>query len=748
MNNRVITGILLLALFIAALVAIWKPWAPNEPKFKLGLDLQGGLRIVLKVAQPNPDREKARDDLNKARSIIDNRVNALGVAEPLVQIQGNDRIVVELPGLSQANKERALKLIGQTAVLNFRILNQGASGTTVANINEQLRNSQLTGKALNDRRNELEKNLIKESDLGPVELTGSDLSDARANFDQFGRPEVALTFTAVGGKKFADVTSKNVNRQLAVVLDGKVYTAPNIQQAITGGQAVINGLSGLDEASDIALVLRSGSLPVKLEQAEIRDIGPTLGQDAINAGIRAAIAGIALIFILIFAYYGLWLGLVAALGLIYTTVLIAGIFSVMGVTLTLPGIAGLILTLGAAVDGNVLSFERIKEELKNGKRFRASIPAGFSHSVTTIIDVNACHLLAAAALYQYSTGPVRGFAVALAVGVVAAVFSNLIFSRWLLDVIGDRREVRPPYWLWGTRIPFLKVAPVVTTVSFVLAAIGGLIALTKGFNFGIDFTGGTAYTIRAEAGTKAEAIRAFLDKSGIEDAGGKESIITSLSSAAGNEFSIRVRQLNDTKRLELEKALQGGLKAQVLQSETVGPSVGGELRRNTVLAMLVGLALILVYVAFRFDWTFGLASIVAVGHDIAIVGGMYSLFGLEFTIPTVAALLSIIGFSLNDSVIISDRIRENLKLMRGSSYYDIVNTSVNQTLSRTLMTSLSTLLPVLTLLFFGGPVLRDFALAIAVGFVVGTYSSIYVVSALVVWWKTRMQQNRAVAKAR
>jgi SecD/SecF fusion protein len=748
MNNRIITGLLLLALFIAALLAIWKPWAPNEPKFKLGLDLQGGLRIVLKVAQPSPDKEKARDDLNKARSVIDNRVNALGVAEPLVQIQGNDRIVVELPGLSQANKERALKLIGQTAVLNFRILNQGASGTTVANINEQLRNSQLTGKALNDRRVELEKNLIKESDLGPVELSGSDLSDARATFDQFGRSEVSLQFTGAGGKKFADVTSKNVNRQLAVVLDGKVYTAPNIQQAITGGQAVINGLSGLDEASDIALVLRSGSLPVKLEQAEIRDIGPTLGQDAINSGVRAAISGVALIFVLIFVYYGWWLGLVAALGLIYTTVLIAGMFSIMGVTLTLPGIAGLILTLGAAVDGNVLSFERIKEELKNGKRFRQSIPAGFSHSVTTIIDVNACHLLAAAALYQYSTGPVRGFAVALAIGVVASVFSNLIFSRWLLDVIGDRREVRPPYWLWGTKIPFLKIAPIVTTLSFALAAIGGLIALSKGFNFGIDFTGGTAYTVRAEAATTAESIRTFLDGAKIEGANGKEAIITSLSSSTGNEFSIRVRQLEDSKRLELEKAIQTGLKAQVLQSETVGPSVGGELRRNTVLAMLVGLALILVYVAFRFDWTFGLASIIAVGHDIAIVSGMYSLFGLEFTIPTVAALLSIIGFSLNDSVIISDRIRENLKLMRGSSYYDIVNTSVNQTLSRTIMTSLSTLLPVLTLLFFGGPVLRDFALAIAVGFVVGTYSSIYVVSALVVWWKTRIQQNQGLAKAR
>ncbi|MER3480052.1 MAG: protein translocase subunit SecDF [Meiothermus sp.] len=739
-SRKWVVGIFLLVLFLASLLVLWKPWAPGEPKIKLGLDLQGGLRIVLEPTTSSFTRQ----DLDVARTVIENRVNALGVAEPLVQIQGNRRIVVELPGLSKADEDRAIRLIGQTAVLEFRILNENAQGITVADINQQKRaNPNLDTKSL-------EQQLFKPSDLGPVLLTGKDLANAQATFDQFGRPQVSLTFTGEGAKKFEEVTRQNVGRRLAVVLDGKVFTAPNIRSAISGGQAVIEGLSGLEEASEIALVLRSGSLPISLREAETRAIGPTLGQDAIRSGIYAGLVGTVLIFVLIFAYYGFWLGLVAALGLIYTSVLILGIISGLSATLTLPGIAGLILTLGAAVDGNVLSFERIKEELKHGKRFRQAIPGGFQHSIITILDVNACHLLAAAALYQYSTGPVKGFAVMLAVGVVASVFSNLVFSHWLLDRIAERREVRPPYWVWGSRFQFMKWARYVTTFSLILALIAGGIALVKGFNFGIDFTGGTAFTVRTGDKTSTEDIRSFLSQAGVPGAAGNEAIITAVASQQGREYAVRVRQLTEENRTQLERLFQQRLSAQVLQSETVGPSVGSELRRNTIYAVLIGLALIMAYVAFRFDWMFGLGSIIAVAHDVAIVGGMYSLFGLEFTIPTVAALLTIIGYSLNDSIIISDRIRENLKdpQNRGKSYVEIFDLAINQTLSRTVMTTLTTLLPVIALLFLGGSVLRDFSLAITVGIFVGTYSSIYMVSALVVAWKTRQAQRQKPARAR
>ncbi|WP_287408451.1 protein translocase subunit SecD [Oceanithermus sp.] len=712
------TAILLFVLFVAAIAAMWKPWAPNEPMINLGLDLKGGLRVVLQTDNPNPDP----DDLEKARLVIENRINGLGVAEPLIQIAQPNRIVVELPGLSPEEQDKALKLIGQQAVLEFRIVKQEAQGKAT---------SELTL-----------------DDLGPVELKGSDLVDARVQFDRFNRPEVALEFTSEGAKKFADLTRNNIGRRLAIVLDGTIYSAPNIKTAITDGRAVITGINDLDEATQIALVLRSGSLPVPLHVEEVRAIGPTLGKDAIRAGIVASIVGALLIFVLLFLYYGFWFGSVAAIGLLYIALLIMGVLSGLGAVLTLPGIAGFILTLGAAVDGNVLSFERIKEELKLGKKLRQAIPDGFVHSTVTILDANISTLLAAAALYQYSTGPVRGFAVMLAIGIVAAVFSNLVFSRWMLEKIAAAREVIPPYWIWGTKIPFLKEARIFTPATLTFAALMGAVVFFNGFNFGIDFTGGTAYLVRTGPEVSVDRIRSFLDEVQIQGVSAKEAIITEVESPLADykEFSVRVGLLSNDGVIALRKAFEEKLNAEVLQSEVVGPAVGAELRRNTVLAVLVGLGLILIYMAFRFDWIFGVASVIAVGHDVAITAGAFSLLGLEFTIPIVAALLTIIGYSINDSIIVSDRIRENQKVVRGIPYNELVDLSINQTLSRTVMTSFTTMLPLFALLFIGGPVLRDFSIALLIGILVGTFSSIYVVGSLVTWWKMRQPAPRKKAR--
>ena len=712
------TAVLLFVLFVAAIAAMWKPWAPNEPMINLGLDLKGGLRVVLQTDDPSPDP----DDLEKARLVIENRINGLGVAEPLIQIAQPNRIVVELPGLSPEEQDKALKLIGQQAVLEFRIVKRESQGKAT---------SELTL-----------------DDLGPVELKGSDLVDARVQFDRFNRPEVALEFTAEGAKTFADLTRNNMGRRLAIVLDGTIYSAPNIQTAITDGRAVITGINDLDEATQIALVLRSGSLPVPLHVEEVRAIGPTLGKDAIRAGIVASIVGALLIFVLLFLYYGFWFGSVAAIGLLYIALLIMGMLSGLSAVLTLPGIAGFILTLGAAVDGNVLSFERIKEELKLGKKLRQAIPDGFVHSTVTILDANISTLLAAAALYQYSTGPVRGFAVMLAIGIVAAVFSNLVFSRWMLERMAALREVVPPYWIWGTKIPFLKEARIFTPATLTLALLMTAVVFLHGFNFGIDFTGGTAYLVRTGPEVTVDRIRSFLDEVQIEGVSAKEAIITEVESPLADyrEFSVRVGLLSNDGVIALRKAFEEKLKAEVLQSEVVGPAVGAELRRNTVLAVLVGLGLILIYMAFRFDWIFGVASVIAVGHDVAITAGAFSLMGLEFTIPIVAALLTIIGYSINDSIIVSDRIRENQKVVRGIPYNELVDLSINQTLSRTVMTSFTTMLPLFALLFIGGPVLRDFSIALLIGILVGTFSSIYVVGSLVTWWKLRQPAPRKKAR--
>jgi len=735
------TGWFLLAVFLAALLAIWKPWAPpDEPRFRLGLDLQGGLRIVLRTTVDEPTQE----ELEQVRTVLENRINALGVAEPLIQIEGKNRIVIELPGLTPEDQERALKLIGQRAVLEFRIVKEGAEGLTVSQINQMLRENPRLD------RKELEQRLLKPEDLGPVLMTGAELKTARVVFDQFGRPQVALEFTPEGAKKFAEITRKNIGKRLAIVLDGRVYSAPVIRSAITGGRAVIEGLASVEEATEIALVLRSGSLPVGVEVEEVRAIGPTLGQDAIRAGIVASLIGAVLIFVALFLYYGLWFGAVAAIGLIYIAVLVLGMLAGLGATLTLPGIAGFILTLGAAVDGNVLSFERIKEELKLGKKLRQAIPDGFRHSTVTILDANISTLLAAAALYNYATGPVRGFAVMLAIGIVAAVFSNLIFSRWLLEQIAARREVTPPYYVWGTKIPFLKEARIITPVTLAIALLMTLVVFTKGFNYGIDFTGGTAYLLRTPLDVTVADVRKALDEANIPGVTGKKAVITEVQGLAADhrEFSVKVPFLDQETRIELAKFLEKKLNATVLRSDTVGPAIGAELRRNTILAVLVGLLLILIYMAFRFDWVFGVASVIAVAHDVAITAGVFSLLNLEFTIPIVAALLTIIGYSINDSIIISDRIRENQKTVRGMPYREMVDLSINQTLSRTVMTSFTTLLPLLSLLFLGGAVLRDFSIALVVGILVGTYSSIYVVGALVTWWKERQQARLAAGKKR
>ena len=326
---------------------------------------------------------------------------------------------------------------------------------------------------------------------------------------------------------------------------------------------------------------------------------------------------------------------------------------------------------------------------------------------------------------------------------MASVFSNLVLSRWLIEGIARGRDVHPPYPLWGTAIPFLRYAPIVTGTSATLALIGiGLVAF-NGFNYGVDFTGGSSFEIQVPSEIKAQNLREFLAEQGFE-----EVVLTETQQpVSGNrELTVRLPSLSDDQRIELSQALQTELQAVVMQSSSVGPAASADLQRSTILALLVGLGLILIYVAFRFDITFGVASILAVAHDLAIVAGVYSLFNLQFTVPTVAALLTVIGYSINDSIVVSDRIRENMRNVRNLRFAEMVELSINQTLSRTIMTSLTTLLPLLALAILAGAALRDFSAAIIIGIFVGTYSSIYIVSALVVWWH-EYREKRTKASA-
>ena len=735
-KNNLWTGLILLAALLGSILAVWRPWdaahkgnptslysADGYKFIKLGLDLQGGLRIALEPK--DPAFVPSKDQLETLKTIVESRVNSLGVAEPLVQTQGERRVLVELPGLTQDDQDNAIGLIGTTAKLEFRLVSKaGEQRITTATTPEQAE--------------------FTLADLEPASADGTFISGAQPSTDQGGAWVVDFQIKPANAAAFGEFTQKNIGRLMAIVLDDKIQSAPKINAALpNGGQ--ITGSFDVKEATNLALVLKSGSLPFDIKPAEIRAIGPTLGADAIQSGAIAAVAGIGLVFVLGFVYYGFWFGLVIALGLLFSGLAIIGILGGLGSVLTLPGIAGLVLTIGAAVDGNVISFERIKEELRRGKGIKGSIGAGFGHSLATIVDVNLSHLLSAFALYNYSSGPVKGFAVTLMVGVVASVFSNLVFSRWMLEQMAKVRDFSAPQWFKTPNVDFIKAAPIVTTLSVALAILGAGILATKGLQYGVDFTSGTAITLKANETVTVEGVREVLKGAKIQGAEASGAVIQrspNPASVGGASFIVKVQELDQARTDTLKKAFDKLPGASVQQTETVGPAVGDELRTQTIYAMGLGLLLILVYVAFRFDIIFGVGSILAVIHDVAIVLGMYALLGHEFTIATVAAVLTLIGYSLNDSIIVSDRMRENLKLMKGETFKNIVNASINQTLSRTLMTSLATLLPLVTLYFFGGPVLRDFSLILIVGIVIGTYSSIYIVAPAVVFYENWITNRR------
>ncbi|MDZ7705022.1 MAG: protein translocase subunit SecD [Trueperaceae bacterium] len=727
MTQRTFTGSLVLLAILASILYLWQPWnASEEANLKLGLDLQGGLRIVLQTEEPDPLPE----DLDAARRVIENRVNEFGVAEPLIQTSGSDRIVVELPGLSAEDQERALDLIGQQAILEFRLVRPASAGLNSANMTLD--------------------------DLEEPAFTGEILSGAQAEFGQLGGggiggAVVLFDIRREFASEFGQFTGNNIGRRMAIVLDGTIMSAPTINGRISdSGQ--IDGMDGIEEASDLALVLRSGSLPISLTVQEIRQVGPSLGQDSVQAGRNAALIGSGAVIVAILLYYGPLFGGVLTVGLLLSILFIFGVLSGLGAALTLPGLAGLVLTIGATVDGNVISFERIKEELRDGRSLRLAMKNGFGNSLSAIIDANVTTLLAAMALYQYTTGPVRGFAITLAIGLVAAVFVNTVVVPFLLDVLTLRIK-RPmmPRGFYAEGIQFVSKAPIVMSVSAALAALSLGLVLTLGLNLSADFTGGIQALYGVSEETSVDEVRDAIDEVGLAGISGSSATVQVVQDNTIDQRLISVR-IGVTESNEQSDQFASDLAtiidADLLQANFVGPAVGADLRAGAFLAVLVSFGLILLYVGWRFwpNWIVAIAAIVAAIHDVSLVLGFLDLMRAEFSIPVLAAILFVVGYSLNDSIIISDRIRENLRRIRNLSYDEIVDLSVNQTLSRTVMTSGTTLLPVLALLFFGGSVLRDFSLTLLVGIGVGTYSSIFILAPTIAWF--RKQQTDRMRRAR
>ncbi len=724
----------LLILAVVA-VSIWSLWPPlsvkdengnitKEGRINLGLDLQGGMHLVLKVDTSKLTKKEAEGAPERALEVIRNRIDQFGVKEVSIQRQGKDEIVIQLPGVT--DRDRALELIGKTALLEFRLVSSDPEKLKLA-----LEGTPPEGYEL--KTSEDGASLLVET---KVEVTGADLVNAIVKFDQsaFNQPIVGITFNRDGAKKFAKVTGENIGVRLAIVLDGKVKSAPVIKDRISGGEGVIQGRFSPEEANDLAIILSAGALPAPVIIEEERTVGPLLGQDSINAGIKAIIIGASLVCIFMIMYYFL-AGVLSVVALFFNLLIILGVMGYFHFTLTLPGIAGFILTLGMAVDANVLIYERIKEELHAGKTVRSAISAGYGKAFSAIIDSNVTTLIAAILLFQFGTGPIRGFAMTLSIGILASLFTALFVTRTIFHILSlspNFKNIKMLNLIHDTKINFIAKRKICYGASILLIVIGMIIFGGRGAqNFGVDFTGGTLQQVRFERPVDISRIRNTISGLGLKGA--------SIQKLAGEqEVLIRTSEDADVKINDALRSSISDNKFELLRVERVGPSVGKLLRKNAIRALMLGLLGILIYIGFRFKhWEYGLAGVVAIFHDVLIVIGAMAITGREFDLTVVAAILTVAGYSINDTVVIFDRIRENIRLHRKLKFGELVNLSINQTLGRTVFTTLTTLFTATALFIWGGVVLNNFAFCLIVGFVSGIYSTIFIASPLILIWQKK-----------
>lgn len=755
--------------------------------------------------------DAVKEDVKKTQSValevIRSRVDGLGIAEPEIYPLLDSRIVIRLPGVDTVKRTEAKNSILSVAFLEFRLVHTESdawvgelisSGMTptgfnlvrVGNENYYVRDR----KALDDKAMDrafwtdlkqfgsrrgaefmLEKDTLRDGSTvyRPVyievrkQLDGSALKDARVEYDQLNRPYISLSFNRAGAERFGKVTAayaprgdNNLNndtgRRLAIILDGRLYSAPTIQDAIYSGNAQITGSFSVDEAQRLVNVLRAGALPAPVKIVEERTVDPSLGRDSIDSGLRACIYGGITVLVFMTAYYML-AGVVANISLFLLMVLlpfgmwfssgVLGLFSSGGgvsaglPVLTLPGIAGIVLTIGMAVDANVLIYERIREELATGKGLSSAITSGYSKVFSTIFDSNTTTLLTAVILFWQGSGAIRGFAVTLTAGILVSMLMALVFTRLMLDTLAEKTKLKTLKmcsFFRNTKIDFLGKRVIAAGLSLAVIAVTWIFFISKGqANFGVDFTGGSAITFAFDEKQPSESVRAVLAQAGVTEASVEyhRDLTVAAGVASQETLEIKVSYENGVAALDAIKTAFADHGYRDISNDTVGPQIGEELKQKGVLSLVLAMLGIIIYIAIRFEFAFAVGAIVALLHDVLITVGIYCLLGRQLSLPIIAALLTIVGYSVNDTIVIFDRIREDIKLMHGkASYREIANLSINQTLSRTLLTSITTLLTVVMLLVFGGGAINDFALALFIGVLVGTYSSIFVATPVVLLW--------------
>ncbi|MDR3406828.1 MAG: protein translocase subunit SecD [Chthoniobacter sp.] len=716
----------------------------GEPgKIHLGLDLQGGTSFLIRLDPPAVDgvkKEITKDMVDQAMEAIRKRVDTLGVSEPIITPQGTDRILVQIPGLRQETINDAREQLKKVAKLEFHLVHPQSNmlaqaieaGAQVAPHGYSLQemNIERNGKPVTT------KLLVKNT----ADLLGSHVTHAYAYYDAQGWG-VALEFDSTGGDQFQKLTQQVAQErtEMAILLDGKIQSAPSVDPdkyplGIGGGRAQISGGNMAEkEARSLASALQNPlQTPVAIE--EERSASSTLGQDAIHSGIWAGIGGLTLVLIFVVIYYR-FAGLVAVVGLVVNIIVLFGTMAMFGSVLTLPGIAGVILTIGLAVDANVLIYERLREEMAAGKSLSSSIDAAYNKAFTVIFDANATTLITAGILFWQASGPVKGFAVTLVIGIIASVFSAMVVTRmifsWALK-IGILKRISMLHLISGEGINFMGKRFLWISISLTVAVVS-MIGFGVRFpgNLGIDFKGGDLLMLKPGKPVEVAEVLKHIEDLKINDV-----VVQKETDPSSHTEFISIRSPIDTGdqiEAELFKSMPDAGFIEH-KKDKVGKIVGGELAKSSLIALGLGMLGIFLYVTLRFEASFAVGALVALLHDVIITVGLFSIFGHELSLIMVGAILTIAGYSINDTIVVYDRIREGLHSGRRGSIQSIMNASINETLSRTLLTSGCTLLSVAALYFFGGPVLHDFAFAILIGIVVGTYSSIFIASPIVLWW--------------
>ena len=704
--KRVLAILVLAVTVFAWYVSIFGIGSINSAKdaLKYGLDIDGGVYVVME-AQTDLKGDELRDLMEQTRAVIDNRVNQMGVAESSVTIEGEKRIRVEIPGAE--NAEEAISAVGKTAQLQFLLAD------------------------------------------GSVVLDGSHVKDAQISTDG-SYYKILLEFDSEGASLFEEGTRKAYNRevtsvidevtsnQIAIVLDDEIIVHPDVKSVISGGNCEITGRYTKEEASTTAALIRGGALPVDLVEVQTSVQSATIGADALDKSIVAGAIGMLLVFILMIAYFGM-LGIVADIALMLYVALFIWSMSAFNVVMTLPGIAALILSIGMAVDANVIIFTRIKDEICAGKSIRVAVNAGFKNALKTVLDAQITTLIAAVVLYEVGTTSVKGFALTLMIGIVISIFTAVIITQLFISLLAESKkfaknkyfgvkEDGTPKQFLHKSFSFIKNRKIFYIISAVIIILGMGMSLVRGLNYGIDFTGGTMIQVD---------MHKEVPISEVEDAIDEFNLDPSIIYAGENNTQVVIKtieSLDNEKRAEVVDALGesfGVTEEDVLASEQFGPSVGDELKKNAVKAVVIASIGMLIYIIFRFkSWKYGFSAVVGVAHDVLMVIAFYGIFGFTVNNPFIAAILTLVGYSINDTIVIFDRIRENKQLYKKDGCEVNIDRSINSTLNRTIMTSLTTLVVMIPLCIMVSASIREFIIPLMAGVIVGCYSSIFVCSPL------------------